>query len=52
MRRPKYKIILFPKKIPVKNKFGTYKLSQKDFEDLCIYLSDPELYLNTKKYNL
>ena len=32
--------------------FGTYKLTRKKFEDLVIYTSNPELYLDTKKYNL
>lgn len=31
---------------------GSYQVSQECFEDICRYTSDPELYLNTKKYNL
>jgi len=34
------------------NKLGTYKFNEDEFEDINIYLSDPELYMNIKKYNL
>jgi len=40
------------KTIELKTIMGTYKLNQTDFEDLVRYTSDPELYLNAKKYNL
>jgi hypothetical protein len=38
--------------LKLSTRFGTYELNQKDFEDLVRYTSDPELYLDTKKYNL
>lgn len=40
------------KTIKLKSLMGSYVLNQKDFEKLVIYTSNPELYLDAKKYNL
>jgi hypothetical protein len=31
---------------------NTHTLYKKDYKDFLLYLDDPELYRNTKKYNL
>jgi len=38
--------------LSIKTYSGTYKTKPDESEELIKYLSDPELYLNTKKYNL
>lgn len=40
------------KTLKYKDIMGKYEINQELFKDIILYLSDPELYLNTKKYNL
>ena len=43
---------LFIRTIKYKTVMGSYEINDKYFEDLCKYTSNPELYLDTIRYNL